>query len=369
MAGFRMHVGTSSALGCGYAGVLHTMYGVPAPTATLAGALCGAAGMLPDLDSDYGVPLREAMSFAAAAIPVFLVNQFESLQLSRNAIILLAVGLYLFVRFGIGTMIRKFTVHRGMFHSIPAMLICGGITFILTGMSPINERFMMAGGVMGGFLSHLILDEIYAIEYKGGRWRAKKSFGTALKFWGGDGWSNFSAYAKLAIVGMGVVGEPNVVKQFTANQPQLAKEVKDAINALANTDKSQPQFAKQVDQLRDLLGALNGNANPNGGFPPQNGGAWPTPPNAPQPNGGWPAYNPQQPTNQYAGPSVQPFNQNQYQPSSTPAQQPQQPAQASNQPSDWQWPVANQSYINNGQPATFQNEFNTAQRPSSQYSQ
>src|SRR5262245_40839902 len=81
MAGFRMHVGTSSALGVGYAGALHTMYGVPMETATVAGALCGFAGMLPDLDSDYGVPLREAMSFAAATIPVLLVNRFESLHL------------------------------------------------------------------------------------------------------------------------------------------------------------------------------------------------------------------------------------------------------------------------------------------------
>src|SRR5437870_3786492 len=110
MAGFRTHVGTSSALGCGYAGVLNTMYGVPMPTATVAGALCGLAGMLPDLDSDYGVPLREAMSFAAATIPVFLVNRFESLQLSRDTMVIIAIGLYLFVRFGVGSMIRKFTV-------------------------------------------------------------------------------------------------------------------------------------------------------------------------------------------------------------------------------------------------------------------
>jgi hypothetical protein len=368
MAGFRMHVGTSSALGCGYAGVLHTVYGVPMPTATLAGALCGAAGMLPDLDSDYGVPLREAMSFAAAAVPVFLVNRFESLDLSRNTIILLAVGMYLFVRFGIGTMIRKFTVHRGMFHSIPAMLICGGITFILTGASPTNERFMMAGGVMGGFLSHLILDEIYAVEYKGGRWRAKKSFGTALKLWGGDGWSNFSAYAKVAIVGMGIVGEPNVIKQFTSNQPQLAGQLKDAINLIGGMDKNQPQSAKQLEQLRNILGALNGNTN--GNFPPQNAGAWPTPPNAPQPNGGWPSFNAPQPAQQYATTPPAGANPNQYQAFNTPQQQPlPQTAPANNQPSDWQWPVANQSYSNDGQPATFDNEFNTAQRPSPQYAQ
>src|SRR5436853_6840691 len=117
MAGFRTHVTTSSVLGTGYAGVLHTMYGVPMPTATVAGALCGFSGMLPDLDSDYGVPLREAMSFAAATIPVCLVNRFESLQLSREWIIIIALGLYLFVRLGICTMIRKCTDHRSIIPS------------------------------------------------------------------------------------------------------------------------------------------------------------------------------------------------------------------------------------------------------------
>src|SRR3954453_22726620 len=99
MAGFRMHVGTSSVLGTGYAGALHTMYGVPLPTATVAGALCGFAGMLPDLDSDNGVPLREAMGFSAATIPMLLMNRFQSLHLGTDTIILIAIGLYLFVRF------------------------------------------------------------------------------------------------------------------------------------------------------------------------------------------------------------------------------------------------------------------------------
>src|SRR3954462_24090 len=229
MAGFRTHVGVSSALGVGYAATLHKMYGAPMPTAAVAGALCGFAGMLPDLDSDYGVPLREAMSFAAATIPVFLVNRFESLQLSRESMIIIAIVLYLFVRFGIGTMIRKFTVHRGMFHSIPAMLTFGGITYLLTGGFPTNERYMMAGGVMGGFFSHLLLDEIYAVEFKTGRWRTKKSFGTAMKLWGDDGWTNFSAYAKVAVVGMGIVGDHS----FLSNRPELANQIKNAINVIS----------------------------------------------------------------------------------------------------------------------------------------
>ena len=106
MAGFRTHIAVSSALGVGYASALSTMYGVPTPTATVAGALCGFAGMLPDLDSDYGVPLREAISFAAATIPVLMVSRFESLHLTRESIILCAIGLYLFVRFGICLCLR-----------------------------------------------------------------------------------------------------------------------------------------------------------------------------------------------------------------------------------------------------------------------
>jgi hypothetical protein len=375
MAGFRTHVGISSALGVGYAGTLHTMYGVPAPTATVAGALCGFAGMLPDLDSDYGVPLREAMSFAAATIPVFMVNRFESLQLSREAIIIIAIGLYLFVRFGVGTMIRKFTVHRGMFHSIPAMLTFGGIAYLLTGGFPTNERCMMAGGVMGGFFSHLLLDEIYAVEFKAGRWRTKKSFGTAMKLWGGNSKSNVAAYAKLAIVGMGVVGDPNAVKNFVANRP----EISDAINIVTKLGENDPRFAGQVDQLKNILGSL-GNGNQS-----QNAGGWPAPGAPQQTSGGWPTTNsPQQSNSGWpSNPQMQPNNQ-QYQPT-TPvggpppqyqgyASQPQQPLQSAapmnNQPSNWQWPGANQSY-NNDQPAQFQNqnEYDTAQRPMGQYPQ
>jgi hypothetical protein len=235
MAGFRMHVTTSAVLGCGYAGVGHVAYGVPLDTAVVAGAICGFSGMLPDIDSDYGVPLRETMAFTAAVVPMLLVGRFETLALSHDAMVLIAVSMYLFVRFGITNMIRKYTVHRGMFHSIPACLIFAGIAFLVCGSSPIEIRCYKAGGVVVGFMSHLLLDEIYAVEFKGGRWRFKKSFGTALKFWGEDGWANFSTYAKLAIVAMMILGEPTVIERLEARHPG---------------------FASQVQQLQDRFGTI-----------------------------------------------------------------------------------------------------------------
>jgi hypothetical protein len=68
-----------------------------------------------------------------------------------------------------------------MFHSIPALLIFTGVAFLISGSTNLHLRYFKAGGVFIGVLSHLMLDEIYSIEWAGGRWRFKKSFGTAIK--------------------------------------------------------------------------------------------------------------------------------------------------------------------------------------------
>jgi hypothetical protein len=249
MAGFRMHVTTSALLGCGYAGAGHAAYDAPLDTAIVAGAMCGFAGMLPDLDSDYGVPLRETMAFTAAIVPMLLVGRFQSLELTHDAMVLVAVSLYLFVRFGITNIIRKYTVHRGMFHSIPAGLIFAGLAFILTGAAPFEIRCYKAGGVLAGFMSHLVLDEIYAVEWKSGQWRFKKSFGTALKFWGDDGWANFSTYAKVAIVGMMILGEPTVLERIESRHPGFAQQYQQFQNQLGTLDQlPTPQAALEAAQ-------------------------------------------------------------------------------------------------------------------------
>ena len=221
MAGFKMHVSTSSVLGCGYAAVGY-VNSFPPDTALLGGAICGLSGMLPDLDSDYGTPLRETMCFTSAILPMLLLNRFASLGLSHDQMALLTVSIYLFMRFGITNMIRKYTVHRGMFHSVPACLIFAGLGFLICGSTDLAMRYFKAGGVVLGFMSHLILDEIYSVEWKSGRWRLKKSSGTALKLWGDDTWANFSTYAKLTVVAMMILGEPSVMRQIERRNPQFA---------------------------------------------------------------------------------------------------------------------------------------------------
>ena len=213
MAGFKTHITTSSMLGVGYAGAGVAM-GFSLESSIIAGGLCGVAGMLPDIDSDSGIPLRETMGFAAAVVPMLMLDRLQQLGFTYEQLVLATGGLYLFIRFGVSKLIAKYTVHRGMFHSIPAALIFAGLAFLICGCSDLQLRYFKSGAVLLGVMSHLVLDEIYAIEWARGRWRLKKSFGTAMKLWGKNGWANISAWGKLAIVVLLILGEPMVMEQY-----------------------------------------------------------------------------------------------------------------------------------------------------------
>ena len=221
MAGFKTHITTSSLLGVGYTGV--GLYGgLPVESALIAGGLCGIGGMLPDIDSDTGIPFRESMGFAAAIVPLLLLDRFRQFNMNYEQILLMSGGMYLFVRFGVAKLLASYTVHRGMFHSLPAAATFAGVAFLLYKPTDLQMRYFVSGGVLMGVMSHLILDEIYAIEWVRGRWRFKKSFGTAMKLWGKNLWANVSTYAKLVIVIILILGEPMVVDRYGLD-PQLAQ--------------------------------------------------------------------------------------------------------------------------------------------------
>jgi len=214
MAGFKTHITVSSLLGAGYAATAYVHYQVPLPTCLLAGGLCGVSGMLPDLDSDSGAPLRESMAFAAAVVPMLLIHRLQALGLSHESMILAGAGVYLLIRFGLTELLKRYTVHRGMFHSLPAAVIAGELAFLMAAGEDTRLRIFQAGAVVIGYLSHLLLDEIYSFEWHHGRLRLKHSFGTALKLVGRPWWPNISAYAKLAILTYLVLREPNWMQRY-----------------------------------------------------------------------------------------------------------------------------------------------------------
>jgi hypothetical protein len=185
MAGFKTHITVSSVLGVGYGGAAYFAYGVPWPTCVLAGGLCGVSGMLPDIDSDSGTPLHESMAFAAAVVPMMLLHRLRHWGLSPESMILVGAAVYLLIRFGVTALLKRYTVHRGMFHSLPAAVIFGEIAFLLASGENVYLRLYTAGAVMLGYLSHLLLDEIYSFQWRHGRVRLKESFGTAVTVFSG----------------------------------------------------------------------------------------------------------------------------------------------------------------------------------------
>ena len=199
MPGFKIHITASSILGAGYGGAAYFVYGVPWPACALAGGLCGVSGMLPDMDSDSGRPLHESMAFAAAVVPMMLLHRFQQWGLSPELMILAGAAIYLLIRFGVTDLLKRYTVHRGMFHSLPAAVVFGEIAFLLSSGDDERIRLFKAGAVVLGYMSHLVLDEIWSFQCRGGRVRMKNSFGTALKLFGHDHWANISVYGKLLI--------------------------------------------------------------------------------------------------------------------------------------------------------------------------
>src|SRR5947209_11619283 len=152
MAAFKQHITFSSMLGVGYAAALANC-GMGWVHSILSGALCGVAGMLPDLDSASGRPVRELFGITAIAIPLLLVQRLETSGATPEGTVLLGGALYFLIRFGAGWVFKHLTVHRGMLHSLPAAVIAGEIVF-LAHDCPTDGRLALAGGTVLGFLSH-----------------------------------------------------------------------------------------------------------------------------------------------------------------------------------------------------------------------
>ena len=257
MADFKTHLTFSSLIGAGYGTAAFLYYDVPLPTCILAGGLCGVSGMLPDIDSGPGKPLRESLAFAAAVMPMMLVPRLEQLGLATEYIVLAGAGIYLFVRFAIAKMLKAYTVHRGMFHSLPAALIFGELAFLLASGDDVTLRYYKAGGVVLGYLSHLLLDEIYSIEWYHGRLRLKSSFGTALKVFGRGWWANISTYAKLALLTYIVIREPIWMEQYGTARAMLRGrpagfEVVDD-NTASHDEETVEKVTQPVERLSRIL--------------------------------------------------------------------------------------------------------------------
>src|SRR5262249_30057804 len=92
MASYRGHLMVCSVLGAGYgaagAWFLHLDWG----PALLGAGVATLGGLLPDLDSDSGVPVRELFSLAATIVPLLMLHRLRLLGFTiEQTIVLLAL--------------------------------------------------------------------------------------------------------------------------------------------------------------------------------------------------------------------------------------------------------------------------------------
>jgi len=152
---------------------------------------------LPDTDSDSGHPVKIIFEFYAYLSAAFAIYFVHDNGMSFYFKIFLPVASFFFVKIVLFNYFTKKTKHRGIFHSIPAFFISFFATLLLAWSTDLMlmEKFSIALAVSLGYLSHLILDEVYAVKLlnpeKSNKIRTpkeifnryfgvKKSFGTAL---------------------------------------------------------------------------------------------------------------------------------------------------------------------------------------------
>lgn len=232
MASYRGHLTFSSLLGAAYGGFAAWYWQLDWGPALLGASLTTAGGLLPDLDSSSGVPVRELFSASATLLPLLLIPRLRQDGFTMEQSLALMVLAYILVRYVLSSLFKRWTVHRGMFHSIPAMLIAGLAMYLLYHSSELMIRLYLAGGVLLGFLSHLVLDEIYSVDFNGITVSLNQFAGSALKL----GSKSFVAtgFTYLLLGGLVYLAMLDWGRQNDAAKSQVTTEVEHLVNTVTN---------------------------------------------------------------------------------------------------------------------------------------
>ncbi|QQZ30300.1 hydrolase [Thiothrix subterranea] len=181
MANFSTHISVAAA-GAGLLSVLCLQVGLAEPREALMLALLGTiGGILPDIDLQHAYPSRIMFSLFAILAAFMVVFSSEN---NLSIVELWGVGLITFglIRFPIWTVFHEYTTHRGSIHSLVAavlfMFLMTAFAHHVMGETPFVS-WLFGLFVFLGFVLHLVLDELYSVDFM--NHRIKRSFGTAFK--------------------------------------------------------------------------------------------------------------------------------------------------------------------------------------------
>jgi hypothetical protein len=181
MANFPTHLAAGTIVSGGLA-TLTLAADVVAPENLVAVTLAGVLGsVLPDIDLKDSKPSR-AMFTGLAVFFSFAVLFELAAKLSVAEMMILWLGTLVFVRYIAKFIFHKFSYHRGIWHSLLATAFCAMLTAAvykhLLGR-PDGVAWLASGFMAIGYMTHLVLDEVYSVDVMDTR--IKASFGTAVK--------------------------------------------------------------------------------------------------------------------------------------------------------------------------------------------
>lgn len=167
--------------------------------------LCVAAGtiggLLPDLDSDNSTPLTVGFTFISTLI-AFGVTIATRSTFYLLELIAIWIVVFMLMRLLVFKLFTGLTIHRGVMHSIPYVLLFGLISTYIAFYAfhaSSSHSWLIGGFVSLGALVHLILDELYSVDLT--NMALKRSFGTALKLIDWQQWYWYVGLYALLIVG------------------------------------------------------------------------------------------------------------------------------------------------------------------------
>lgn len=189
MASFKTHI-TTGIITSGLAATSGLIAGIISPGEAFIYFGLGTLGsILPDLDADNSIPTRVGMGMLSIGLAFTIVFALAKVIPSLFQLIGIWIVSFLFLRYIVFILITRITIHRGLFHSIPAGLILGLLTTVTASrfLQQTSLRAWLAGiFIASGYFVHLLLDEFYSIDWAGRR--IKRSFGSAFKLWSTANW-------------------------------------------------------------------------------------------------------------------------------------------------------------------------------------
>jgi len=181
LADFSTHVFSSAALGSLGATLAVKLLEIPMWSASTLVTATLVGGILPDIDLKYSWPSRvlfATLGLIAGLAWLFAhVAAFTALELWLGAL-----AVFLLVRYPMWWSFHTFTDHRGILHSLIAAIMAGVLmaasAYRWLGVDAISS-WLLALFLTAGYLLHLLLDELFSVDFMGVR--IKRSFGSALK--------------------------------------------------------------------------------------------------------------------------------------------------------------------------------------------